>query len=40
MLTCMELRDIEILLDSQVNEYGHVVMEGLQCAVQQIKCFT
>lgn len=40
MTTCVELWDIEILPDSQVDEYGHVVMERLQCIVQQIKCFT
>ena len=40
MSTCVELWDIEILSDSQVDEYGHVIMEGSQCVVQQIKCFT
>jgi hypothetical protein len=35
MSTCMDLGYIEILSDSQVDEYGHVLMEGMQDPAEQ-----
>ena len=36
----MDLGYIEILSDSQVNEYVHVLMEGMQGLVEQTKHFS